>query len=166
MQKTINVVLGSASSIHNIKWILFLCEISTNDYLFFLISFKIWKIKGVLILVIILPRVNVSVSLFARAIWFSIVDKGDSCNHSRLANFHNQGHHSQRRPGCPAIVSKLIGKLCDYQRREKRLRRLLIESCSTSYMEEFASQPIDITGTKGKSTTSSLLYKVLFVELF
>ena len=38
---------------------------------------------------------------------FSILDKGERCNHYSLANFHNQGHRSQRRPGYPAIVSAL-----------------------------------------------------------
>ena len=38
---------------------------------------------------------------------FSILDKGERCNHYSLANFHNQGYRSQRRPGYPAIVSAL-----------------------------------------------------------
>ena len=38
---------------------------------------------------------------------FSILDKGERCNHNSLANFHNQGHRSQRRPGYPSIVSAL-----------------------------------------------------------
>ena len=93
MQKK-NFVLGSPS-LFTKKRILFLFEISKIKRVFIL----------VIIIEIILPEVNVSVSPFVRVIWFSIVYKGEPFNHRRLANFHNQGHHSQRRPGCPAIVS-------------------------------------------------------------
>ena len=79
-KKNKNVVFGSASLFTSFN-------ISNNN--------TINKINNIIIIVIILPHK------------FSIVDKGEPCNHCSLANFHNQGHSSQRRPGYPAIVSAL-----------------------------------------------------------